>query len=161
MFLTSSSEHTFLVMGNRTLHYCYVVVGVMLVLTGGLFYILCRPSTILINHIISAMGLDSLLEVPRDWMRLHLMSSPWVYSLPAGLWSASYVTLSHAYTSRFSQAERFAYASVIPLLGVVSELLQGVGAIPGTFDPIDLVCYVTPYLMYLILMCCFRKENLR
>ena len=43
------------------------------------------------------------------------------------------------------------WASTIPLCGIISELLQGVGCLPGTFDIIDVLCYAVPIAVYTLL----------
>ncbi len=139
-------------MSDRSLHHCYVAAGVFMLMIGGMVYLLCRPNTVLVNHVVYVMRLDNLFVDMRQWMQLHPMSNLLVYCLPAGLWAASYVTLVHAFSSRLTKTERLIFASMMPLAGIVSELLQGVGFIPGTFDPIDIVCYATPYLLYMMVL---------
>ena len=143
-------------MSQRSSHYFYVVSGVLMLLIGGMVYLLCRPHTILINHIASFLGLDPFLVNMREWIQIHQLSHILIYSLPAGLWAASYVTLVHAFSDRLSRCERLSFAAVMPMLGTLSEVLQGMGIVPGTFDTLDIVCYITPYLLYLVLMLFFN-----
>ena len=147
-------------MNQRSLHYYFVVAGVLMLLAGGMVYLLCRPHTILINHVASYLGFDPLLANMRDWMQTHRLSHLWVYSLPAGLWAASYVTIVHAFSKSLSLFERLSFAALMPLVGALSELLQGIGLVPGTFDPIDIVCYITPYLLYFAIMLFSRNKHL-
>ena len=133
-----------------------MVSGVLMLLAGGMVYLLCRPHTILINHIASFLGLDPFLVNMREWIQIHQLSHILIYSLPAGLWAASYVTLVHAFSDRLSRCERLSFAAVMPMLGTLSEVLQGMGIVPGTFDALDIVCYITPYLLYLVLMLFFN-----
>ena len=143
-------------MSQRSSHYFYVVSGVLMLLVGGMVYLLCRPHTILINHIASFLGLDSFLMNMREWIQIRHLSHIWIYSLPAGLWAASYVTLVHAFSDKLPRSQRLSFAAVMPMIGTLSEVLQGMGIVPGTFDTLDIVCYITPYLLYLVLMLFFN-----
>lgn len=139
-------------MSQRSSHYFYVVSGVLMLLIGGMVYLLCRPHTILINHIASFLGLDPFLVNMREWIQIRHLSHIWIYSLPAGLWAASYVTLVHAFSDKLSRSQRLSFAAVMPMIGTLSEVLQGMGIVPGTFDTLDIVCYIIPYLLYLAIM---------
>ncbi len=122
--------------------------GAAFVAIGGAIYLLCRTPALLIYQIARMAGLDPLLQ---QW-RNHTLSWGWpewvVYCLPDGLWSAGYVLMvdglfrPHPY--------KWLVAGVIPLVGVLSEMLQLAGWLPGTFDVIDVVCYAVPYLLYLL-----------
>ena len=144
-------------MSQRSSHYFYVVSGVLMLLVGGMVYLLCRPHTILINHIASFLGLDPFLVNMREWIQIRHLSHIWIYSLPAGLWAASYVTLVHAFSDKLSRSQRLSFAAVMPMIGTLSEVLQGMGIVPGTFDTLDIVCYIIPYLLYLAIMLFFNK----
>lgn len=146
-------------MNQRSYHYLYVVSGVLMLIVGGLVYLLCRPHNVLINHIASSLGLDPFLANTREWMQTYPHSHLLIYSLPAGLWATSYVTLVHAFSEKLSRCERLSFAAVMPLLGTLSELLQGMGVVPGTFDPLDVVCYIIPYLLYLAFMLFSRNKH--
>ena len=139
-------------MSQRSSHYFYVVSGVLMLLVGGMVYLLCRPHTILINHIASFLGLDSFLMNMREWIQIRHLSHIWIYSLPAGLWAASYVTLVHAFSDKLPRSQRLSFAAVMPMIGTLSEVLQGMGIVPGTFDTLDIVCYIIPYLLYYAIM---------
>ena len=139
-------------MSQRSSHYFYVVSGVLMLLVGGMVYLLCRPHTILINHIASFLGLDPFLVNMREWIQIRHLSHIWIYSLPAGLWAASYVTLVHAFSDKLSRSQRLSFAAVMPMIGTLSEVLQGMGIVPGTFDTLDIVCYIIPYLLYYAIM---------
>jgi hypothetical protein len=72
-----------------------------------------------------------------------------VYSLPAGLWSASYVIFVDTLIGDRPWLVRLLTASIIPLTGAASEVLQALGALQGTFDWADLLCYLLPLAVFL------------
>ena len=119
--------------------------GVML-LMGGMIYILLRTKLTLINLLLSHAGADT------DGLREH--ASHWnlpewiIYNLPGGLWSAAYILVIDSMMKGESAAKRLRWTSVMPAIGVGSEALQALGLLPGTADVQDAVCYLVPYLIY-------------
>lgn len=123
-----------------------------LLFVGGMIYLIFRSRNILLNYLLSCLGLDPLLDGVREWGQSFVLPHWIVYSLPAGLWSISYVLIVHTFSVNHSFRTRLAFTSLMPCLGVVSELLQMVGLVPGVFDCQDVLCYAVPYLLYLSIM---------
>ena len=124
--------------------------GCALVGFGGLIYLAFRPTTILLFHIADGMGLMPLIAQWRSLMATWQPSEFWVYSLPGGLWASAYILLVYGLLERQSTLLRLTIASSIPLVGVISELLQGAHCLPGVFDWADLLCYAAPLgLLYM------------
>jgi hypothetical protein len=65
------------------------------------------------------------------------------------LWAAAYILTIDSLMFRQSVMPRILVSGIIPVIGAVSELLQLIGLLPGTFDVADLLCYLVPYLLYL------------
>ena len=125
------------------------ILGVVLVLIGGMGYLLFRPTRLLIYQLASRAGMEPLL---RQW-REHTMQwdmPEWVvYCLPDGLWSAGYVLIVSGLFR--PHPLKWLVAGIIPLVGALSELAQWMGMLPGRFDVVDIVCYLLPYALYLAL----------
>lgn len=119
--------------------------GLML-LTGGIIYILLRTKLTLINLLLYHVGADT------EGLREH--ASHWelpewvVYNLPGGLWAAAYILLIHRITKKDAVSSRLCWAAVMPAIGAGSEALQALGVLPGTADGLDAICYLVPYLIY-------------
>ena len=117
--------------------------GAILILIGGILYLLFRPHTLLLFRVVEMLGFDPIVH---SW-RQHTLLWNWpewaVYCLPDGLWSSGYVLiveglfLPHPY--------KWLVAGIIPVVGAATELLQWAGIMPGTFDVVDIVCYLLPY----------------
>ena len=124
------------------------IFGLILLTGGGCIYLLQRPASLLLFRVIEALGLSERLDVVRTDV------ATWpdfvVYNLPGALWSGSYVLLADVLFRSFPLSARLLWASVIPMLGVFSELLQFTGLCPGTPDVLDALCYVLPYIIYVI-----------
>ena len=121
----------------------------MILLTGGgCIYLLQRPASLLLFRVVETLGLTEQL----DAMRTDVAVWPdfVVYNLPGALWSGSYVLLADVLFRSFPLSARLLWASAIPMLGCLSELLQFAGLCPGTPDVLDALCYVLPYIIYVI-----------
>ena len=117
---------------------------------GALIYLLFRPRVLLGFLVADRLGLgptvDHWREAVSDWQLPDFV----VYCLPNGLWAAAWVLIANRLFRDRSRRTRLLWASVVPTMGVVSELMQGMGILPGTFDWLDLVCYAVPYMVYIL-----------
>ena len=125
-----------------------VILSIILVSIGGCIYLMQRTTGLLMFRIIDFLGLTDVVAT----LRAYAMQWPEfvVFSLPGGLWSASYVLLADAVFAGQSNLIRLSWGSLIPMIGVVSELLQALGLCPGTADWQDAVCYGVPYMVYVV-----------
>lgn len=127
--------------------------------TGCAIYLLFRPDTLLMFGVLKAIGLGNATMAARAWADGVTLGSFIIYSLPAGLWSAAYIMAMDALWSGAGKAIRLMCAMIIPLVGVVSEIMQGLGLLRGIYDHLDLVCYALPILIY-ILIISLQKEDI-
>ena len=123
--------------------------GIMLLLVGGITYLLFRPRTLLMFHVADYLGLSPIIDRIREGMTNAWLPEFIVYSLPGALWSAAYLLTVDCFLYGQSVRTRLVATSIIPLIGVASEVFQLTGMVPGTFDGWDLLCYLIPYLLYL------------
>ena len=122
--------------------------GMMMLLMGGMTYLLFRPQTLLMFHVTDALGLSAAINSMREGISSQLPEFI-IYSLPGALWAAAYILTIDSLMFRQSVMPRILVSGIIPVIGAVSELLQLIGLLPGTFDVADLLCYLIPYLLYL------------
>ena len=128
-----------------------IIVAVCSFLAGVTIYLLWRDQHLLIHRVIHTCGLQPSLDVLRSFV-LDIQLPEWIrFALPDGLWSLSYILIIDALVKR-----DYRWTSVIPAIGVISELMQLVGWMPGTYDTIDLLAYFIPYLLYI---CLIKKTN--
>jgi len=110
---------------------------------GSLIYICFRPGSLAVFAWAEAVGLDRAVEALRQLcapIAPHV-PEPVVHTLPGALWAAA---LAHAMGTiwRGSPWRRsLPFLATVPLLALGSELGQGLGLVPGTFDPLDLLSY--------------------
>lgn len=125
-----------------------LAVGVMLLFAGGMIYVLYRPQTLLFFHLAGGLGLTDIIG---QWRQMATVWNPpefTVYCLPAGLWALSYVFIMGTLTQEFPTKRRWFAVAAIPLTGIISEVMQALSIIPGTFDWADLALYVLPLIAY-------------
>ena len=128
------------------------VLALLLFVAGASIYLLFRSRQLLGFRLADAMGMGTTVDAWRDNVS-HLHPSEFVlYSLPDGFWTCSYLLLIDLTLRHERPTRRFLWASVIPVLGIGSELLQFMHLCPGTFDPWDLACYTTPLILYYIIL---------
>ena len=124
--------------------------AVGLLAVGGLTYLLFRPCTLLMFRLVDALGAMTVLGDCRAWAS---DSGAWlpewvVYSLPNALWSAAYILTIEALLT--PSRNKVVIAGIMPVAGAVTEWLQAIGVLSGTFDVLDIVAYALPYLAYII-----------
>ncbi len=126
-----------------------VIAGALLLACGCVIYLLFRSTSIALYRFSCAIGLQNLLEQARgavsDWQVPDFVR----FCIPDGLYCLSYVILIDALWSGKGVSKKIA-VSVIPVAAIVHETLQGFGIVRGTFDTLDLLCYLVPWALYLI-----------
>ena len=134
--------------------YCYNMVGdikylwtnkkdwaiaLFLIFAGGMIYILYRPENIMLFRLVDILGLTPLINV----------ASFMINSLPAGLWTASYLIMMYVTTKFHTRKVRLMLALPLPIAAIVLEFMQLLGWCPGTFDIYDLICYIVPLFIFI------------
>jgi hypothetical protein len=121
--------------------------GVMLLFCGCAIYLLFRSQTINLYQWSAAAGFSSIIEPLRQSVHGWQIPNIVRFSLPDGLYCASYILLMDAAWKGGKASKRIA-VSLIPLIAISHELLQGMGLVRGTFDLCDLACYAIPLIIY-------------
>ena len=113
-------------------------------LLGSFIYLLARPTTLIMFDWVEALGLAQEVEAARSLLHDAVGQLPqwFVYSVPFALWVASYLLFNDAIWGRSTGWGRRGWFWCIPAVAVASEVLQGSGTLPGTFDPVDLLLVV-------------------
>lgn len=125
-----------------------LISGVASLLAGAVIYLLFRSKNLLGFELLNRIGVEPWADRMRSFTADVRLPDLVVDSLPGGLWALGYILVIDSIFSHQSRSTRIVWASVIPLLGVCSEVLQGVGLLPGVFDLWDLVCYALPFIIF-------------
>ena len=124
--------------------------AVVMLILGGAVYLLFRTKQLIMFHVTDALGLTDTID---SWRKTtaDIKLPEWsVYVLPNALWAGAYVIVTDAILQSHRRTIRLMAASIIPLLGIMAEIMQAAGLIPGTFDWLDIMAYALPYIIYII-----------
>lgn len=134
-------------MASSTSKRLEIIIATGLFLIGVSIYLLWRDEHLLIHRVIHGCRIDTFIA-PLRRSAAEVYLPEWIrFALPDGLWTTSYILLIDALVKRDYQ-----WTSVIPLVGLISEIMQWIGWMPGTFDICDLIAYVLPYLFYVMII---------
>lgn len=117
---------------------------------GGSIYLLFRPKNLLMFKWAETLGLNENIDRLREMVSGITLNHITLYSLPDGLWLASYIIVVNAVVSKRNKNNLLFWSLLLPIIAILFELLQIPGIIPGIFDVFDLICYIVPLLTYLI-----------
>lgn len=110
---------------------------------GGGLYLMCRSEHLVMFDWCKTIGIYQFIQQLRpqgnfdNWI---------VYSLPDGLWLFSYIILMGAIWA-FDIRKSLLCSAPLIVIAIGSELLQIPHIVRGTFDVIDLLCYITGSLI--------------
>lgn len=105
---------------------------------GGGLYLMCRSEHLVMFDWCKAIGIYPFIQQ----LRPQSCFDSWiVYSLPDGLWLFSYIILMGAIWA-FDMHKSLLCSSPLIVIAIGSELLQIPHIVKGTFDVIDLLCYI-------------------
>lgn len=125
------------------------IVALLLILIGGMIYVLYRPETLLLFRVTDSLGITPLIDIARSNTSSVVLPSFVINSLPAGLWTASYLIMMYVTTKYHSRRIRLMLALPLPSMAIVMEFMQIWEWCPGTFDIYDLICYIVPMFVYI------------
>lgn len=124
------------------------LVALLLILTGGMIYVLYRPENLLLFRVTDSLGITPLIDILRSNSSRVMLPSFIVNSLPAGLWTASYLLMMYITTKFQTRRIRLMLALPLPISAIALEFMQLLGWCPGTFDIYDLICYIVPLCVF-------------
>ena len=122
----------------RKLRVLTLILGLLSISLGGSIYLFFRSEKLPMFEWVKAMGIYDLISS----MRIENCDGGWlIYSLPDGLWLFSYILIMAALWS-FDEKRTMLYSVPLVIIAIGSESLQYFHLISGTFDVIDLLCYI-------------------
>ena len=122
---------------------------------GGGLYLMCRSERLVMFDWCKAIGIYPLIQQLRpkgnfdSWL---------VYSLPDGLWLFSYIILMGAIWA-FDMRKSLLCSAPLIVIAIGSEVLQLPHIVRGTFDVIDLLCYIAGSVSGIIYIKKLNKIN--
>lgn len=126
------------------------IISFLLLAVGGGIYVLFRPKTLQMFYWIDSWGLTGFVNEMREKVNNVSLDNLMLYSLPDGLWIASYIIMVTAIIPKEHKNNLLFWSLLLPFIAILFELLQIVGTIPGVFDIYDIIFYLIPLLIYII-----------
>ena len=100
------------------------IVALLLILTGGMIYVLYRPESLLLFRVTDSLGMTPLIDIVRPNTSKVMLPSFMINSLPAGLWTASYLMMMYITTKFHTRRIRLMLALPLPVMAIVLELIK-------------------------------------
>lgn len=114
---------------------------------GGFIYYTFRTKDLLMFDWANTLGLSKYIDSTRANLS-HIEIPVFVkYCLPNALWCTSYIVAADTLIS--IDNNRFEWAISLPIVAAILEVFQAFHLIPGTFDIMDLCCFLIPTAIYI------------
>lgn len=124
-----------------------VDLSILLLVIGGILYILYRDKSLIMFSWFEMVGIDRFIDSIREIANVHPYY--WIkYNLPAGLWLFSYMFIMDAVWSDCKSINRKMFIWILPIIALLSEFMQIFGICPGTFDIFDLLSYSLAIILF-------------
>ena len=137
-------------MKNKT-RFIEVIFSFFCILVAGLIYFGFRPEKLAMFTWAEWLGLRDVIQTYRSVCSTVVLPEWIKYSLPDGLWTISYLLLLDSIWMDSRNRMFMLFALIMPLIAIVLEFFQLFGLLTGTFDIVDLCCYlgaITIFLFY-------------
>ena len=136
---------------TKRTYYLELTAAFCLLLGGSIYLIFRRRTLIMFRYI--PQKIISLLDNVGKNISLHdnSFTSFIIYNLPAGLWTISYLLVMHTICSDMSKIQRMLWLYLLPSVLLLVEILQAFPFCRGTFDFIDILCYLIPIFVSLLI----------
>ena len=112
--------------------------SLFLFFAGGMIYLMFRSESLVMFRWCEELHIKEYVDSLRMPFTLPQLI---IYSLPDGLWLCSYVLFVSTIWS-FDLKQGWPYVFSLPAIAIGSELAQAFDWMRGTFDWMDLTCYV-------------------
>ncbi|MBQ8362083.1 MAG: hypothetical protein IJX44_09085 [Bacteroidaceae bacterium] len=134
----------------KILIFSNILLSISSLLVGGLLYLGFRSERLLMFEWGERMHLNGYIT---HWRNICSSYSPpeWItYALPDGLWLFSYMLLIQSVWINTDNKTSKIWLYMLPFIAVSSEIIQICGKQFGTFDVMDLTCYVGAIIIFII-----------
>ena len=126
-----------------------LLIAILALSLGGLIYIVFRSENLLMFRWFNNLGLQEIVSKLRfDYGQTNVWN--WVnYNMPACLWLFSYMFVMDALWNNDNNMIYQVFIYVLPVVAILSEFLQLINILPGTFDIIDLISYAISIILFI------------
>lgn len=124
-----------------------IALSIAPLIIGGMLYLGYRSQELLMFRWVNFLGLSNTVSSWRKICFQHPLSEWCYYALPDGLWLLSYILL----IDLIWQGNNYQYrvwVYVLPVIAIASEFMQLLIPYIGTFDIMDVGCYLGAILLF-------------
>jgi hypothetical protein len=112
------------------------------VFLGGFIYIIFRTEKLIMFRWFEYLNLANEINTIKSFGNTFSFPDWFIYNLPDGLWVFSYTAISLEIWKNSITRYSIFWILIIPIAAILSELLQLLKIISGTFDFADIVSYL-------------------
>ena len=124
-----------------------IVSSIVPLIIGGMLYLGYRSQELLMFRWANYLGLSRIVNSWRKFCFQYPLPEWCYYALPDGLWLLSYILLINIiWDSHTWKSIIWIYA--LPTIAITSELIQLLDSRFGTFDIMDVICYMGAILLF-------------
>ena len=125
-----------------------IFLGVVFLMLGCVIYLLFRSKTLNIYQWCLSLGLSNKVDYARAFVHDWNMPDLIIFSLPDGLYCTAYILIMDAIWQDNNNLIKHFIISLVPAITIISEVLQYLGVVKGTYDFFDLLLYAVPIIAY-------------
>lgn len=129
-----------------------IILSIFFLFIGGSIYIIFRPATLIMFSWFEAFNIYSFVNTYRELGEHISLPDFIIFNLPDGLWITSYLFIVNSVIPVRNKRELLFWILLLPLISVLGEFLQYYHIIEGQFDIIDILCYILPVIINLIIL---------
>lgn len=133
-----------------------ISLGIVALIIGGIIYLAFRSLSLPMFSWIETLGFMGIVDELR-LISIDITPGNFVlYNLPDLLWIISYLLFVNGIMSKQNRVTYIFWVLFLPVLAVCHEILQGLGVMSGSFDVVDLLCYIFPTTINIISISIFK-----
>ena len=125
-----------------------ILLALFLLMLGGFIYYAFRADYLIMFDWAEYLGLEEYIINMRNSLSDIMLPYFILYCLPNALWIVSYMLVVDSIVSIDNY--KLFWALSLPIIAIIFEILQIFTIILGTFDVLDLVCFIIPSVIYII-----------
>lgn len=124
------------------------VVSVVFLCIGISIYLLCRIMPPMLIKICNIFNIIDYVNYLRVYTVGQITNQFILYSLPDLMWSCASLAFLYGLTIGLQTIHRIIWALPLVVASIGTEVAQGLKLIPGTFDWMDISCYIISFVVY-------------
>lgn len=136
---------------NKTLYLdnTKIIWAYILLFIGSMIYLSFRSTTLLLFEWCRFLGLDCYINFFRSFVCKIQPSNFIIYNLPGGMWLLSYMLLINViWANEKGNIYYRLFLYSLPIITLYSEVAQLFSFVPGTFDILDIICYLFAIIFF-------------